>query len=377
MIWKNTLERYGVVAKTFHWTVAVLVLGMLALGLYMTALDISPVKFKLYFWHKSIGATILVLMTLRLLWKLVNVRPAPLPSHEMWERALAKLVHALLYVCLFVMPLSGWVMSSAKGIAISVFGWFTLPAIVVENKDLAQAAVQVHYLAAWILMGCIVLHLSGALKHHFIDRDSTIRRMFPFAKVALVLGFITLLSGVTRAADPVPSWTIEPTQSHLTFEGTQMGAPFKGEFKKFGGTILFDPARLDESSANIVVDMTSFDTRSPERDDNLKTSPWFFVDSFPQSTFRAEKFEKIGDNQYIAHGQLTIRDVTLPVDLPFTLTIASDATRHKTAKMDGELILQRLDYNIGTGDWKDTSTVGNPVKVRISIAATAADAAAQ
>ncbi|HEY8190606.1 MAG TPA: cytochrome b/b6 domain-containing protein, partial [Micavibrio sp.] len=336
MIWKNTLERYGVVAKSFHWTVAVLVLGMLALGLYMTGLDISPFKFKLYFWHKSVGATILILMTLRLLWKLSNMRPAPLPSHEMWERALAKLIHALLYVCLFTMPLSGWVMSSAKGIAISVFGWFTLPAIVAENKALAHWAVQVHNVAAWVLIGCIVLHLSGALKHHFIDKDSTLRRMFPFAKVALTtLAFVGLLSGAAWASDPVQAWTIDPAQSHLTFEGTQMGAPFTGEFKKFGGTILFDPARLAENSATIAVDMTSFDTKSPERDDNLKTSPWFFIESFPESKFTTDSFEKTGDDKYIAHGKLTIRDVTLPVDLPFTLTITPNTTGHKTAKMEG------------------------------------------
>lgn len=372
MIWKNTLERYGVVAKTFHWTVAVLVLGMLALGLYMAGLDLSPFKFKLYFWHKSVGATILILMTLRLFWKLLNVKPAALPTHETWERALAKLIHILLYVCLFAMPLSGWVMSSAKGIAISVYGWFTLPAIVAENKELARLAVDVHEITAWVLIGCIVLHLSGALKHHFIDKDSTLRRMFPFAKAALALAFVGLLSGAARAADPVQAWAIDPAQSHLAFEAIQMGAPFTGEFKKFGGAILFDPARLPESSATIVVDMTSFDTKSSERDDNLKTSPWFFTESFPESTFITDSFEKTGDDKYVAHGKLKIRDVTLPVDLPFTLIITPDAAGHKIAKMEGEVVLQRLDYNIGTGDWKDTSTVGNPVKVHVSLTATAA-----
>ena len=95
------------------------------------------------------GVTILTLMTLRLVWTLSNVKPVALPTHEMWERALAKLIHIFLYLCLFAMPLSGWVMSSAKGIAISVYGWFTLPAIVAENKELARLLYQLWPRLKW------------------------------------------------------------------------------------------------------------------------------------------------------------------------------------------------------------------------------------
>ena len=375
MIWKNTAERFGVVAKGFHWLIALAVICLIGVGLYMAELDPTPLKFKLSFWHKSFGITVLALVTARLFWRFINTRPAGLPTHKKWEKILAKIIHFLLYACLFAMPLSGWAMSSAKGFSVSVFGWFTLPNIVGEDKELGHLLRESHEYIAWVLIACIVLHFGGAMKHHFIDKDSTLRRMIPFGKVALMLGCLALYSGAARAADPVTAWAIDPAQSSLTFEATQMKAPFTGTFKKFDGTILFDPARLEESSAAIKIDMASVDTNSADRDANLPTSPWFFTESFPESKFEAAKFEKTAENAYVAHGNLTIRDVTLPVDLPFTLEITADPAGGQTAKMQGTLTLQRLDYGVGSGDWKDTSTVGNPVVVKVLLVTHAVSAA--
>lgn len=373
MIWKNTAERFGIVAKGFHWLIAVAVIGLIAVGLYMDGLDPSPLKFKLSFWHKSFGITVLALVAARLVWRLTNTHPAALATHKKWEKTLARIIHLLLYVCLFAMPLSGWAMSSAKGFSVSVFGWFTLPDIVGENKELGGLLREAHEYIAWALIACIVLHFGGALKHHVIDRDSTLRRMIPFGKVAIILA--CLAATPTRAADPVTAWAIDPEQSHLTFEATQMKAPFTGTFKKFGGEIHFDPARLEESNASIKIDMASVDTKSADRDASLPAAPWFFVESFPESKFEVARFEKTAENAYVAHGNLTIRDVTLPVALPFTLEITTDPAGGQTAKMQGELTLQRLDYGIGTGEWADTSTVGNAVVVKVFLVARAASAA--
>lgn len=374
MIWKNTAERFGAVAKGFHWLIAVAVIGLIAVGLYMEGLDPAPFKFSLYFWHKSIGITVLALAAVRLLWRFTNTHPATLATHQKWEKTLAKIIHPLLYVCLFAMPLSGWAMSSAKGFSVSVFGWFTLPNIVGENKELGGLLREAHEYIAWVLIACIILHFAGALKHHLVDKDSTLRRMLPFGKIVLVLGCL-FLTGAARAADPVTAWVIDHEQSHLTFEATQMKAPFTGIFKKFDGEILFDPARLEDSSVSIRIDMASVDTKSADRDVNLPTAPWFFIESFPESKFEAAKFEKTAENAYVAHGNLTIRNVTLPVELPFTLEIATDPAGGQTAKMQGELTLQRLDYGIGTGEWKDTESVGNAVVVKVSLMAHTAFAA--
>lgn len=179
MGWRNTVESYGGVAKSFHWVVAVLVICMLAMGLLMGGLENGPQKMQVYGLHKSIGVTILVLAALRLLWRLKNIHPAPLPNHKKLEKILASVIHGLLYVSLFLMPLSGWIMSSAKGFSVSVFGLFTLPDLVAPNKGLAEIAVGVHEIVAYTLIVMVGLHFAGAMKHHVIDRDSTLRRMLP------------------------------------------------------------------------------------------------------------------------------------------------------------------------------------------------------
>jgi len=179
VIWRNTSERYGAVAKGFHWVIALLVVVMLCVGLYMSGLDPSPQMFQLYAVHKSVGITVLLLVLLRLLWRLTNGVPIPLPNLKIWEKSLARVIHGLLYTALLVMPLSGWIMSSAKGFSVSVFNSFTLPDMVRPDDGLAELAETIHELTAYTLIGMIALHFAGAMKHHLIDRDDTLRRMLP------------------------------------------------------------------------------------------------------------------------------------------------------------------------------------------------------
>lgn len=380
MIWRNTTERYGMVAAGLHWLIALTILGLLALGLYMTSLKPSPAMFKLYFWHKSFGITVLSLATLRLVWRLTSIHPLALPTHATWEKFLARLAHVMLYVCMFVMPLSGWIMSSAKGFTVSVFGWFNLPNFVGENPALSRLMVTVHEWIAWILIGLIALHAAGALKHHLIDRDATLRRMLPGTRIvppalALMTAALLLLPAGAAAQDKssdksLPLWTVDAAHSSLTFEGSQMGAPFTGNFPRFDAMISFDPDNLEHNRVTVTIPMAGAKTGSSERDDYIHVKEWLDAESFPESTYTATKFEKVKDNQYIAHGLLTLRGVALPVDLPFTLDIAPDGAGHSVARMKGETALQRLDYGIGGGEWKDTHTVGNRVIVRVSLTAT-------
>ncbi len=180
MIWRNTVERYGAVAQGFHWIVALCVIGLLAIGLYMTSLEpTTPSVFKLYALHKSVGIVVLTLAVLRLIWKLTNPHPQALPTHAAWEKFLARLTHIFLYFAIIGMPLSGWIMSSAKNFPVSVFNMFTLPNLVGPSEEIARAAAQFHGVTAWALIAAITLHFAGALKHHVIDKDGTLRRMIP------------------------------------------------------------------------------------------------------------------------------------------------------------------------------------------------------
>ncbi len=179
MTLKNTTESYGAVAKGLHWAMATIIIGVLGLGLYMSDLPPDPFKFQLYGLHKAFGVTVLGLVVLRLLWRLGNGVPTALPHHAQWEKFLARAAHYALYALMMIVPLSGWAMSSAGGHPVSFFGLFTLPALIGENPDLGRDIAEMHETLAWSLMGVVALHVAGALKHHFVDKDETLLRMLP------------------------------------------------------------------------------------------------------------------------------------------------------------------------------------------------------
>ncbi|HDZ54993.1 MAG TPA: cytochrome b [Pseudomonas xinjiangensis] len=178
MLIRNTSTRYGVVAISLHWLVALVVIGLAILGLWMTDLTYySPYYRTAPFWHKSIGLTFAAVLALRLIWRMFNRRPSHLPNHKRWETRLAGLVHGLLYVLLAVIVVSGYLISTARGDGISVFGWFEVPALLTGLTSQADRAGFVHYWVAITVLSLAGLHALGALKHHFIDRDDTLRRM--------------------------------------------------------------------------------------------------------------------------------------------------------------------------------------------------------
>ena len=168
----NTQDQYGLVSRTLHWLTALFVIGLLAVGLYMTGLDKEdPNRLQLYSLHKSFGATVLMLSILRVLWILRSPAP-PLPAVlDQKEVILAKAVKALLYVLLFFMPLSGWIMSNAAGFGVSVFGLFDLPQLVAKNHGLHEFAEEAHELAAYGVIVLVLLYMTGALKHRFLDKN--------------------------------------------------------------------------------------------------------------------------------------------------------------------------------------------------------------
>jgi len=179
---KNTPSSYGIVTKAFHWTSALIVIGMLAAGLYMTRMGKSPGALQLYNLHKSFGVVVLCLVTLRLFWHLYSKKPAYVASLEPWEKTTAHVVHIFLYIAMFVMPLSGWLMSSAGGRPVSFFGLFTLPDLIGQDQGYREIFGTLHDATAYALMAAIVLHVAGALKHAVIDKDGTLGRMLPFGR---------------------------------------------------------------------------------------------------------------------------------------------------------------------------------------------------
>jgi cytochrome b561 len=188
---------------------------------------------------------------------------------------------------------------------------------------------------------------------------------------SFLMAIMVVFSPALAGDDPtVPAWKIIAEDSTLSFEGTQMGAPFKGVFKSFDGRIRFDPARLQDSNVRIAIDMDSVDASSADRNTYIRMPDWLNVAQFPQAVFVTTGFEKgLGPDQYVASGQLTIRGVTLPITLPFTLDIAKNDSGVETARITGETTINRLDFGIGQGEWKDPKSVGTEIQVHINLSA--------
>lgn len=163
---------------TLHWLLALMILGSLGVGLYMTGLPFSPARLKLYNWHKWAGVTILVLSALRLLWRLTHRPPPSLPMPA-WQQRASRAAHAALYALFFAVPLAGWAYSSAAGFPVVLFGVLPLPDFVVPDRALSASLKPLHRWLAYALAALIALHVVAALKHHFVDRDGLLLRMMP------------------------------------------------------------------------------------------------------------------------------------------------------------------------------------------------------
>jgi len=171
---------YTRTAISLHWLVALAIAGTFALGLYMHELPLSPQKLKFYAWHKWAGVTIFLLVVLRLGWRHAY-RPPALPDGMVaWQRRAAAVTHALLYLLMLAVPLSGWLMSSAKGFQTVWFGVLPLPDLVGKDEVLGDLLKVIHETLNFVMAGLVAAHLGAALKHHFVDRDDVLTRMLPF-----------------------------------------------------------------------------------------------------------------------------------------------------------------------------------------------------
>ncbi|MBE2259794.1 MAG: cytochrome b [Rhodobacteraceae bacterium] len=172
-------KRYTFPAITLHWLMAVLLIGLFGLGLYMSDLPLSPDKLMFYSWHKWAGVSAFLLVLLRLAWR-VGHPPPPLPeAMPRWQQAASHGLHHLLYLLMVAIPLTGWLMSSAKGFQTVYFGIVPLPDLLGKDKELGELLEDIHSALNFGLAGLVVAHVIAALKHHLVDRDDVLSRMLP------------------------------------------------------------------------------------------------------------------------------------------------------------------------------------------------------
>ncbi|WP_075187410.1 cytochrome b [Teredinibacter haidensis] len=174
----NTKERYGWLHVTIHWLSAITIIGLFLMGLWMSRLDYYDSWYQTApAIHKSIGFVLVILTLFRLFWRSYGGVPGTLESHKNWEKLSSKLIHAFFYLAILIMFVSGYLITTAKGQALDVLGFISIPAIVSGIEGLEHLAEEVHEVTAFSIMWIAGLHALAAFKHHIFDKDRTLVRI--------------------------------------------------------------------------------------------------------------------------------------------------------------------------------------------------------
>jgi len=400
-----TTTRYHEVARILHWLIAALIVLQYVLAEMAEDASSDLQELALLANHKSVGMTVFMLAIVRIVWRFTHTVP-PLPeSMPRWQVRASNLSHVLLYLLIFALPVSGWLFSSATAYSVSWFGIFVFPDLIGGDKSLAEVLEEVHEILAKVLFFVALLHILAALKHGLLNRDGVLSRMSSWLSIGLFL--VAIVVGVwqlsvpapsadkwssevetdveksvekeqaTRSADHIapaapvmidtslPPWNIDKRMSYIRFTADQAGAPFTGSWPQWSADVRFEPDDLAASSASVRVDTTSPATGDSERDATLVKPEWFDSSVHPEVIFRTIAISAVDTGGYLATGTLRIRNSEHPIRLTFT-------HQHLDGKdtITGVVKLDRIELGVGTGEWTDTSWVGQHVKVEFQVTGT-------
>lgn len=380
---------YHPLAKLLHWAVAgLIVLQFVLAKLADRAGDVSELRqLALLANHRSVGMTILTLAVLRLGLRLNQTPPDPLPMPA-WQQTASEISHWLLYALLFLLPISGWLMSSASANSVSWFNLIRIPDLVAPDPRLKQVLEEVHETFARLLLVLAGIHVLAAAKHALIARDAAMRRISSTAGIAAFAAIIVLgVYGLARvsvqstavtnpgrtATSPktqlrhsdLPVWNIDHSSSYIRFTGEQAGTEFSGEWLLWNAEIHFDRDILDAGSIDVNVLVSSVDTQDDDRDRTLQDPEWFDSAGFPQAFYQADEFLPGDESGYVANGRIIVRGLSTPAPLKFDVT-----ENDGRLLLDGVARLDRLAIGIGTGEWSDPASVGRSVSVQVHVEAT-------
>jgi cytochrome b561/polyisoprenoid-binding protein YceI len=369
---------YTPVAKGFHWLIALLIFIQFPLAWVMDSFS-GLQKFQAYNWHKSIGITVLGLMGLRFLWRLFNPAPALPSSMPKLERIGAHLGHLGLYLVIFLMTLTGWAMISVSDKPSILFQYTRFPLLpwlsdlpAAQKKDYLEFFEEAHGILGYALLTLLAIHIAAVARHAFLLKDGVSARMMPrlrskqvsLAAFAAIVGFLYLgIGGKASAHD----WSVKPEASEIAFEASGGGYTTKGTFAQYKADIEFDPELPAEASIRILFNMASAATGTADVDDALKSADYFNPSQFPTAQYVAKGAQPAGDGKYILNGRLTLKGITKPVALPFSIDIKSG-----TAFVKAETKINRLDFGVGPQSVAGLD-IDKDVKLTISLKAVRLD----
>lgn len=399
----DTDRGYGAVTKSFHWLTALLILTALPLGWIAsdlaeqlrdpaaTASDAEIARAALLFsLHKTVGLAVFFVALARILWALSQTRPGLLNAEHRAEATLAHLAHWLLYGSLLLVPLTGWIHHAATtGFAPILWPFGQSLPFVPKSPAVAEVFGGLHYLLMMVLVGALLAHVAGALKHLLVDRDFTLQRMLPgfgagpqppaAHRSALPAGLAALvwagalgigaLGGIFVPHDQRPQaavleqvasdWQVQEGTLEITVQ--QMGKPVTGSFADWTAAISFDapdrPGPAGEVEVKVAIASLTLGSVTAQ----AMGADFFDAAAFPTASFSG-RIEKTADG-YVARGPLRLKGAEVQIELPFTLTLDGDS-----ARMEGALSLDRLAFGIGAG-MANESSLGHQVAVRVQLTA--------
>ena len=389
----NTATRYGSITKTFHWLTALLILALIPTGIiangmpFDTPEDLAD-KARLFSIHKTLGVTLFTVAVLRIVWALTQPKPAPLHPDRRGEQFLAATAHWLLYGSLILVPLSGWIHHAAtEGFAPILWPFGQDLPFVPKSETIAGITASLHIIFERVLVVALLLHIAGALKHHLLDRDNTLKRMWfgtaeggsdgakpgklaPLAGalaawvVAIGIGAsLGLFQGHESTSQAVAlaevdsDWQVESGTLAITVN--QLGSDVGGQFNDWTAAITFDETAegvMGNVEVTIAIPSLTLGSVTAEA---LKPE-YFNAEAHPTATFTADITRT--DTGYVATGDLTIKESSVPVELPFDLKLDGDR-----AEMTGGLTVDRRDFGIGP---EAESSVKPPVEISVGLTAT-------
>ncbi len=334
--------------------------------------------------HRSVGITIFLCAALRLAWRLRQGVPGSLPMPE-WQFMASRASHWSMYGLIFLLPISGWLMSSASAYSVSWFDVVQLPDLVAADPELKDTLERIHKTLAKALFAVATIHIAAAVKHSLINKDGAIARITSTGAIALFFAVIALgAATLTRVGDragniaspstasnsitvetrtsELPAWNIDYAHSYIKFIATQAGADINGEWQEWSADIRFDETQLEASLFDVSVAVAAVETLDVDRDRTLQDLEWFDAENHPQVRYRARSFRQRPDGGFAASGSLTVKDGRSPVMLAFTVTRAGGRY-----VLEGQAELDCLALQVGIGEWADTRRIGQFVTVVVHV----------
>ena len=406
--YRNAYDRYGRISKVLHWLTALLILILLPLGFFAKraadqfllapeTVDITRVT-TLFSLHKTLGIALFLVALARIIWASANPKPHLLHGNRKLEAFGAETVHWILYGMLVVVPASGWLHHAASTGFAPIWWPFGQNLPFIPKSDLLSGLfASVHFVSVVTLLVALGLHIAGALKHHFVDRDQTLQRMLPGGAQTLpsetqprhwpsilaaaavvctpVVILTTLLPASPQQAVPLaksemlstelPPWTVE--DGSISIEILQLGAQVQGGFNTWNADIAFDPNSTTTEHGHVRVQISIPSLHLGNVTSQAMGPDYFQTDLYPEAQFEGRLVKR--ENQLFADGTLTIKEHQSDLVFPFSLNVDGNM-----AAAEAEFVLDRRQFGIGA-TVPDAATLGFDVIVKFELTARLQDPA--